>query len=105
MAREPAMDLTKKEIPKVAHLVRNLRRTDRNGNYMVHFSELTVGSALLHKMQKAGWIDQSGWYLSGRGCFVLSNKGRREARAANRPCVGPGAPRQVSRRWGNGRGD
>lgn len=78
------MELTAKERPVVAHLVRNLRRADRNGNYMVHFSEQTTGHALLRKMQAAGWVDQSGWYLSGRACYVLSNKGRREARGAAR---------------------
>lgn len=74
------MNLTEKDIPKVAHLVKNLTRADRNGNYMVHFSEQSVGRGLLQKMRGAGWVDWSGWYLSGRECFVLSAKGRREAR-------------------------
>lgn len=73
-------DFNKKELSCIAHLVRNLTRAGADGNYLVHFGETTVGRPLLKKLHSRGWLYQSGWYLSGRACYVLNDTGCREAR-------------------------
>lgn len=75
------MDLSVTEITVIRNLVRNLRRIDGRGNYMTDFSKDRVGRKLFRKMEAAGWVEWTGWYLSGKGCYRLSARGRKEARA------------------------
>jgi hypothetical protein len=73
--------VTPQELSTIRHLVANLRRTDRNGNYMNKFSARTIGRGLFRKMNNAGWLQWAGFYLNGRTCFRLTPKGRREAKS------------------------
>lgn len=67
----------------MAQLIRNRHRIDGNGNYIDRFSDW-IGKPLVNKMWAAGWLEQTGWYLSGRPCLRIKDGRVKDVRSASK---------------------
>lgn len=60
-----------------AHIGDSSARTELAGKWNGYFSEERVGKALLNKILAGKLAHWSGFYLSGRDCYRLTDKGDR----------------------------